>query len=275
MLNTGVESDGAKTRSFSSSEQREQGKAESEVEGGQSKTARPAAVPVEPWFTSLVVHDLRTPLNVIGLSFRMIESVLPRDDPDVAEDVRFIEENFRQLEQMLSQLGEYSRLSESGLKLSVSEFNPRRLVEDLLENREGRPGGKKPLVQLDVQKSCPEAVLLDQVRARLAIDYALTNACAASHDEPVRLTLRGRPQRWIIEVAVDRPPPYSVATFDLRPHSYERLCGSAAERRGMVLAIAARVSELFGGTGRLEASGRGTAIILDWPARITGASASA
>ena len=236
---------------------------------------RSAAVPVDTRFTSLVVHDLRTPLNVIGLSFRMIEQVLPRDDPDVAEDVRFIEENFRQLERMLSQLGDYSRLSEPGLSLSVSEFSPRRLVEELLENREARPGGKKPPVRLDVQKTCPEEAVLDQVRARLAIDYALANACAAAHDEPVRLTLRGRPQRWIIEVAIDRPPPSSVESIDLRPHSYERLCGSAAERRGMDLAIAARVSELFGGTARLEAvEGQGTTIILDWPARIAAPSSA-
>jgi len=237
---------------------------------------RSSAIPIDTRFTSLVVHDLRTPLNVIGLSFRMIEQALPRDDPDVAEDMRFIEENFRQMERMLSQLGDYSRLTEPGLSLSVSAFSPRRLVEDLLETRAGRPGGKKPPVQLDVQKTCPEEASLDQVRARLAIDYALVNACAAAHDEPIRLTLRGRPQRWIIEVAIDRPPPSSVESLELQPYMYERLCGAAAERRGMDLAIAARVSELFGGTARLEAvQGQGTAIILDWPARIAVPSARA
>jgi signal transduction histidine kinase len=231
---------------------------------------RSAAIPIDTRFTSLVVHDLRTPLNVIGLSFRMIEQALPRDDPEVAEDMRFIEENFRQMERMLSQLGDYSRLTEPGLSLSVSAFSPRRLVEELLENRETRPGGKRPPVRLDVQKTCPEEAALDQMRARVAIDYALANACAAAHDEPVRLTLRGRPQRWIIEVAIDRPPPSSVESIELQPYSYERLCGAAAERRGMDLAIAARVSELFGGTARLEAvQGQGTAIILDWPARLT------
>jgi len=229
----------------------------------------PPAVSVDSRFTSLVVHDLRTPLNVIGLSFRMIEQVLPRDDPDVAEDVRFIEENFRQLERMLSQLGDYSRLAEPGLSLSVSKFSPRRLVEELLENREARPGGKKPPVRLDLQKTCPEEAELDQVRARLAIDYALANACAAAHDDPVRLTLRGRPQHWIIEVAIDRPPPSSVESIDLGSHLYERLCGSAAERRGMDLAIVARVSELFGGTARLKVvQGQGTVIIIDWPSRV-------
>ena len=43
--------------------------------------SRSPAAPVDPRFTSLVVHDLRTPLNVIGLSFRMIEQVLPRGRP--------------------------------------------------------------------------------------------------------------------------------------------------------------------------------------------------
>ncbi len=56
---------------------------------------------------------------------------------------------------------------------------------------------------------------------------------------------------------------------ELRPHLFERLCGTAAERRGMDLAIAARVSELFGGTARLEAvEQKGTTILLDWPVRL-------
>src|SRR5581483_116814 len=43
----------------------------------------------------VIVHDLRTPLNVIGLSLRMIEQAMPRDDPDLEEDLRFVEENFK------------------------------------------------------------------------------------------------------------------------------------------------------------------------------------
>jgi len=100
----------------------------------------------------------------------------------------------------------------------------------------------------------------------MAIEYALNNADASAHDEPIRLTLRGGPGRWIIEIAIDRPPPASVNSIVLASQSFERLCGCAADRRGMDLAIAARVSELFGGTARLDAvAGRGTSIVLDWP----------
>jgi len=232
-------------------------------------TPRPASSPIDNAFSSLVVHDLRTPLNVIGLSLRMIEQALPRDDPEVVEDLRFIDENLRQIERMLTQLSDYSRLLEPNVALTVSEFEPRRLVSDLLENRDARSRGKGSPVILEVENSCPAEASLDQGRARLAIEYALINAGAAVQDEPIRLTLRGSPQRWIIEVAIDRPPPTSVRSIELHSRAFERLCGSAAERRGMDLAIAARVSELFNGSARLDAQAeRSTTITLDWPARI-------
>jgi signal transduction histidine kinase len=231
----------------------------------------PRSSPIDARFSALVVHDLRTPLNVIGLSMRMIEQVLPREDPEVEEDLRFIDENFRQIERMLSQLSDYARLFDRGLKLSVSEFDPRRLVDELLENRVSRSRARSSPVRLDIEKSCPSEAELDQGRARMAIEYALINADAAAHNEPIRLALRGGPHRWVIEVAIDRPPPSSVSSLELRPQHFERLCGTAAERRGMELAIAARISELFGGTARLDAvEGRGTTLVLDWPARIPG-----
>jgi hypothetical protein len=40
----------------------------------------------------------------------------------------------------------------------------------------------------------------------------------------------------------------------------------------MDLAIAAKVSELFGGSARLDVvEGQGSTIVLDWPARVPGA----
>lgn len=234
---------------------------------------RPTPAPIEAPFSAMVVHDMRTPLNVIGLSLRMIEQVLPRDDPEVEEDLRFIDENLRQIERMLSQLSDYARLFERGQPLSVSPFDPRRMVDELLEDRADRPGRKGAPVTLDVQESCPAEATLDQARARMAIDYALINANAAAADGPIRLTLRGKPERLLVEVAVDRPPPSSVSSVALSPQAFERLCGCSADRRGMDLAIAAQVSELFGGTAWLEAvEGRGTTIVLDWPTRIAGVS---
>jgi signal transduction histidine kinase len=232
--------------------------------------------PIDVEFSAMVVHDLRTPLNVIGLSLRMIEQALPRDDPEVEEDLRFIDENFRQIERMLTQLSDYARQFDPGLKLAVCTFDPRRLVDELVESRASKPGWKGAPVRVDVQKSCPAEVTLDQVRSRMAIEYALINANGSAGDAPIRLTLRGEPRRWIIEVGLDRPPPPSVQSVELQSQSFERLCGCAADRRGMDLAITARICELFGGSARLDVvEGRESTIRIEWPTQIAESSSNA
>ncbi len=224
-------------------------------------------------FFSLVVHDMRTPLNVIGLSLRMIGQAVPKGDPDLDEDLRFIDENFKQIERMLAQLSDYCRLFESELRLTVTEFSPQRLLNELLEMRTLRAGSRGGSVRLEVLPSCPEEVSLDPGRAQSAIQYALVNALAAAGHANILVSLQGSDDRWVTEIVVDRPPPSSVKAFEMRPDGFERLCGTAAERRGMDLAIAARISELFSGAVRFELRDQSSAIVLDWPARITSAGA--
>ena len=227
-----------------------------------------SSLPIDSQFFALVVHDLRTPLNVIGLSLRMISQAIPKGDADLDEDLRFVEENFKQIERMLTQLSEYYRLFESEGPMTPTEFNPRRLVEELLEYLATKTGAKRCPVVIDAGSSCPAEVALDPLRARLAIQYALVNATAACNGGPIRLTMRGGPDRWVTEVAIDHPAPASVQSVALSPRSFERLCGFPAERRGMDLAIAARVSELFGGSARLDVvENKGSTVVLDWPAR--------
>lgn len=226
--------------------------------------------PFDSRFMALLVHDLRTPLNVIGLSLRMIDQSIPKGDPDLEEDLRFVEENFKQIERMLTQLSDYYRLFEPETRLTEAEFSPMRLLDELLENRTAKAGAKIVPARVAVQEGCPEAVALDPSRARSAIEYTLANASAAAGGGTVLVILRGEPGRWIIEIRLDQPPPGSVQSHELHPQHFERLCGTAAERRGMELAIAARVSQMFGGSARLDVeAGKGTAIVLDWPTRLT------
>ena len=102
--------------------------------------------PIDSKFLGLVVHDLRTPLNVVGLSLCMIDQTVPRNDPDLLEDLRFVEENFKQIERMLSQLSDYCRLFESESPLTVADFSPARMIGELVEDRAMKAGaGSAPL----------------------------------------------------------------------------------------------------------------------------------
>lgn len=235
--------------------------------------ARPAppSPAIDPHFLALVVHDLRTPLNVIGLTIRAIRQTNPNPDPEFEEDLTFLHENARQMEKMLAQLADYCRLIESEANPQAAppfEFDPRRFLADFIEDRQSRPGVEPNPVRLEIADRSPVEVTLAQQQARLALQHSVANAVAAAGDGPVRVRSSGVADRWIIEVVVDRPPPPTVVSAELRATVFERLSGVAAERKGLDLAIAARVSEALGGKARLEIEpGRRSTIVLDWPTR--------
>jgi len=223
---------------------------------------------IDPYFLALVIHDLRTPLNVIGLTIRAISQTVPQSTPDLEEDLTFLTDNARQIEKMLTQLGDYCRLIEAGSQVSSVEFDPRRFLADFLDDRRSRPGSEPARVSLELVDGGPVEVALDPQRARLALTHALANALNAAGEAPVRIKSGGGHGRWVVEIIVDKPPPPTVSTMELRADRFERLAGSAAERRGLDLAIAARVSEIFGGSSRLEVEPqRRSTIVLDWPER--------
>ncbi len=224
---------------------------------------------IDPRFLALVVHDLRTPLNVITLTIRAVGQSVPNPSPEFEEDLTFLFENAKQIEKMLAQLGDYCRLVESERQPSAVEFQTRRFLSDFLEEKQSKRDSEFKSVRLEFAPDSPEEVALDPNRVRLAIGHALANAVVAAGDAPIRLRSKGPAGRWTIELVVEKPPPPTISSTKLQPHLFERLIGSAAERRGLDLAIASRVSELFGGSARLDVEpGIRSMIVLEWPARL-------
>ena len=224
---------------------------------------------IDPRFLALVVHDLRTPLNVITLTIRAVGQSAPNPSPEFEEDLTFLFENAKQIEKMLAQLGDYCRLVESEQQPSAVEFQTRRFLSDFLEEKQSKRDSEFKSVRLEFAPDSPEEVALDPNRVRLAINHALANAVVAAGESPVRLRSKGPAGRWVVEVVVEKSPPSTISSTKLLPHLFERLIGSAAERRGLDLAIASRVSELFGGSAKLEVEpGVRSVISLDWPDRL-------
>lgn len=214
-------------------------------------------------FLSVIVHDLRTPLNVIGLTIRAIKQMMHPISPDIEEDLTFLHENAKQIETMLAQVASYSRLIEGDPAAPAFPFQPRRFLEDMMLDRQGQPAS----VRLEIDPTSPEEVLLDSTRVRHAIGPALANAAsAAGEGGAVTLSSSGRPGWWQLDFVVDRPPPPTVLPLALSSKSFERLLGSPAERRGLDLAVASRVTETFGGTIELVIEPQVRSIIrINWP----------
>ncbi len=220
----------------------------------------------------IIVHDLRTPLNVIGLTLRAIEQTNPNPSNELREDLGFLHDNARQIERLLAQLGEYCRLLEGGDNLSLVDFEPQTFFGDLSAEAAMRVGSDNSPVKLAIGPDCPAEVTLDPSRARLALQQAIANARTAAAGAPIQLRISGggAKDRLQIEVEIDKPPPLNLQPISLSPDRFERLAGTAAERRGLDLAIAAWVTSRFGGAARLDvAPGKGTTLVFDWPARLS------
>jgi len=221
-------------------------------------------------FLSVVVHDLRNPLNVIGLSLRMIEEELPAEGSEEArEDLKIVRENVIQLTNMLSYLGDFARLVDDPPNGNArARIDPRILAKEAIEELGGQYGGLVfDKVRIEVQAGCPDAVTIDPIKSRLALRYALANALSSAGNVPVRLLIGGQEDRLRVEVALDRPPRSTVRSTDLAVDHFERLIGNDAERRGLDLMVDARACEILGGSARLEArDGEGTSIVIEWPA---------
>ncbi len=248
------------------------------VARGFKRRAEPVPMPrvdrstlsVDGGFLGLVVHDIRNPLNVLQLSSRLISQSLPNMSAELAEDLTFVDDNLRQIERMLVQLSDYMRLYEGELPPPPMEFSPTRFLDEILDDRGEKLGLKATPVAVDVDSTCPAEVSLDQNVCRLAVYYALQNATAAAGGLSLHLKMQGGGDRWVVSIRIDRPPPATVNSVLLDPHTFERLCGSERERRGLDLAIAARVTEIFGGSSRLEVvDGESSTIVLDFPTRVT------
>jgi hypothetical protein len=226
----------------------------------------PGPIPIDVRLLAMIVHDVRNPLNVIGLTLRVIEQIPESRRGELQEDLTFLRENAGQIESILGVLSDLCRLGDLGPPGPV-EFDPNRLVQDILGERAHKGGGKAFPARFVAEPGAPGSVVLDPVHVRLSFLSALINAAAAA-DDPLRVRSGGGGGRWTLAIDIDRPPPATVKDGEVRPDHFERVIASTSERQGLELAIAAWVARQSGGGVRLEvAPGQRSTIILDWPVR--------
>ncbi len=225
----------------------------------------PSPIPIDVELLATIVHDIRNPLNVIGLTLRVIEQMPDHLRSEIQEDVDFLRDNAGQIEKMLSLLSDFCRLSELEDPGTPASFDPRRFIEEVLAERAHRGNDKAFPAIFTRDPSTPASVNLDPVRARIALLCALTNAAGAS-DCPLSVRTSGTADRLTIAIIVKKPPPSTVFARRVNPEQYERLIATQTERRGLDLAIASSISAQFGGSLHLDvAPNEGTTIVIDWP----------
>ncbi len=232
-----------------------------------SRETSGSSIPIDARLLTTVVHDIRNPLNVIGLTLRVIEQMPPSVKSPIQEDLDFLRENFTQIERILTLLSDFSRLHDSTQGNRPQEFDPGRFLEDVMSERGPKSLEKAFPAKFELDPSTPGAVTLNPTLTRFALVHAIGNAALAS-SKPIRIVSRGTEQSWIVEITVEQPSPPSVKSQCDNLERYERLVASVSERRGLDLAMAATICERLGGAARFEIeSGQSSTIVLELPVR--------
>ncbi|MFC5175569.1 ATP-binding protein [Nocardioides taihuensis] len=205
-----------------------------------------------------VSHDLRTPLATLRTAVDGLVGDRGLDDEDRAALVEAVGSSAEQLERLIDNLLDLSRL-QTGLLHPV--FRERSLDEVLPLAVAGQPPGA---VTLEVEESTPlvhtDAGLLERVVANL-----VSNAVRASAGKPVRVLAHVLPGTVDIMV-VDRGPGVPPEERGRMFEPFQRLSDRSAGGLGLGLAVARGLTEALGGTLSAEDTpGGGLTMVLSLP----------
>ncbi|MET0329137.1 MAG: ATP-binding protein, partial [Luteimonas sp.] len=208
-----------------------------EAELRQAKSAAESAVMAKGEFLATMSHEIRTPLNGIT---PMLDLLMHAPlAPDHLELVRTAFLSSQQMQRIVDDILDYSKLESDKLELEVTGFNLRELLEGVIQFMERAAQSKGLRMSLQVDPGVRLAVRGDPVRLRQVLGNLISNA--------VKFTERGN-----VAVSVRRIGE-TAAQHQLRFEVRDTGIGITTEGRSRLFQAFsqadASTTRLYGGTG--------------------------
>ena len=237
----------------------------------EAKQAAESAMMAKGEFLATMSHEIRTPLNGIIPMLDLLMS--SRLAPDQQEILRTAYTSARQMQRIVDDILDYSKLEANKVTLETTSFNLRELLDSVIRLMEKPAESKGLRLTQQIDPAVRLAVRGDPVRLRQVLTNLLSNAVKFTERGSVTLSVtrrgEGRTQHELrfevsdtgIGIAKDGASRLFRA-FTQADASTTRLYGGT----GLGLVICKRIVDLMGGTIGVDSEpGRGSTFWFEVP----------
>ncbi len=219
-------------------------------------------------FLATVSHELRSPLNaILGFADILLSEV---DGPllgEAREEVAIIKQSGLHLLGLINDILELSAIESGQLRLARDRVDLVPIAQEIVKEATGLRGDKP--VELRVESSGPILAFADARRVRQILGNLVGNAVKFTPRGEVVVQLETDPHYATIRVR-DTGPGIPKKEQEAIFHEYRQGGDRRARRRGtgLGLAIARRLTQMHGGSIRLESEvGVGSTFVLKLPVK--------
>jgi len=152
-------------------------------------------------FMANVTHEIRNPINAIQ---GLCETALEGPSPEPAATLAKIQRCATELEDMVRDVLDFSRLDRGNITVERIPFNPVRALEEVVAQFQHQARRKGVELAALARADCPHSVLGDPVKFRRVLANLIGNAVKFTEQGHVHATLHfeSRQQRWLAQCAV-------------------------------------------------------------------------